>query len=474
MINFDNQANTRKDNSKDMDPKQENDNPQELKNQIYGLSTLLQLSNEARKSEDLPALGFIAVNETQNLVRYDQSFFWKQGKISKGFILAASGVSTLDKNTHMIVWMRIAGSFLARNNYKTPTIINPDIFPEKLQKTINENLSGHLLWAPLIDMDGVCAGGLILVRKKLWTDNESKLMARICELYAYTLRALEKRDPLYKHILSFFFKKKVLWFVVCLLPFIMMIKVPISTLAPAQIVARDPLILSAPYNGVFKKFSVEQNTNVNAGDLLFELDDTDLSNRHLIMQKSLAVAKADYFRASKEAFFNPKAKVELNLLKAKMEEKNAELKYTNELLSRIKVKADKSGVAIFGNPNDWVGKPLTLGEKVMMIADPAKAEILAFVSVDDAVTLEKNSRVTLFLNVAPLTPLEAFIRHSSFEAEPTPEGIMSYYVRCSFDENVKLPRIGLKGTAKIYGKNVSLFYYLFRRPVSTLRRFLGL
>ena len=36
-----------------------------------------------------------------------------------------------------------------------------------------------------------------------------------------------------------------------------------------------------------------------------------------------------------------------------------------------------------------------------------------------------------------------------------------------------IPRIGLRGTAKVYGEKVSLFYYLFRRPITYLRQHLG-
>ena len=34
-------------------------------------------------------------------------------------------------------------------------------------------------------------------------------------------------------------------------------------------------------------------------------------------------------------------------------------------------------------------------------------------------------------------------------------------------------RIGLRGTAKIYGDRVLLGYYLFRRPLATLRGWTG-
>jgi len=35
-------------------------------------------------------------------------------------------------------------------------------------------------------------------------------------------------------------------------------------------------------------------------------------------------------------------------------------------------------------------------------------------------------------------------------------------------------RIGLRGTAKLYGEKVSLAYYLLRRPITFVRQHLGI
>ena len=45
------------------------------------------------------------------------------------------------------------------------------------------------------------------------------------------------------------------------------------------------------------------------------------------------------------------------------------------------------------------------------------------------------------------------------------------------EENIKanpLPRLGLRGTARIQGESVSIAYWLARRPLSVIRQFIGL
>jgi hypothetical protein len=46
-------------------------------------------------------------------------------------------------------------------------------------------------------------------------------------------------------------------------------------------------------------------------------------------------------------------------------------------------------------------------------------------------------------------------------------------VRAQLTHGQVLPRIGMRGTAKIYAGRVTLGYYLLRKPLAFLRRSLG-
>ena len=247
-----------------------------------------------------------------------------------------------------------------------------------------------------------------------------------------------------------------------------------TVLAPAEIRAYQPEIVSAPLEGVIKTFHVEPNTTVAEGDLLFSMDDTTLRNRYEIAEKALAVTEANYMRAAQKSFTDDESKAELALLNARVEEKSAEVRYTAELLERIHVRAEHSGIAVFSDANDWLGKPVVVGEKVLTLANPDDAELQIQLPVDDAINLEPGARVRMFLNIDPTHPLDAQLRQTSYEAEVTPDDILAFRLKASFDEGTPLPRIGLKGTAKIYGNRVPLFYYLMRRPISAVRQTLGI
>ena len=52
--------------------------------------------------------------------------------------------------------------------------------------------------------------------------------------------------------------------------------------------------------------------------------------------------------------------------------------------------------------------------------------------------------------------------------------LRAYRVTAELIDNDVPPRIGLRGTAKIFGEEVKLFFFLFRKPIIFVRQTLGL
>ena len=109
----------------------------------------------------------------------------------------------------------------------------------------------------------------------------------------------------------------------------------------------------------------------------------------------------------------------------------------------------------------------------MLIANPNQVELTAWLSVDDALNLEQGAKIKVFLNTDPLNPILAKMKWMSYEAQIHDIDQYAYLVKGELTDSESLPRIGLKGTAKIYGEKVTLFYYLFRRPLTAIRQFFG-
>ena len=162
---------------------------------------------------------------------------------------------------------------------------------------------------------------------------------------------------------------------------------------------------------------VEPNQDVASGQLLLTLDPTQIRNRLDVARKARDVAEAEYRQAAQQAAFDEKSRQQLAILQAAAPSRSqADVTYAKSLLARIQVKAERPGIAVFDDPNDWTGRPVRIGERILTIADPAKAEIEVRLPVADAINLETGAEVALFLNIAPERRVDATLRYASYEA----------------------------------------------------------
>ena len=88
-------------------------------------------------------------------------------------------------------------------------------------------------------------------------------------------------------------------------------------------------------------------------------------------------------------------------------------------------------------------------------------------------TLICSSSSDIILDINPMSSYKGNIIRSTYEPELSPEEVLSYKLISSFKGNRDTPRIGLRGTAKVYGNRTILFYYLFRKPITFVRQLIG-
>jgi len=437
------------------------------------LSLLLQLEAMARDADSVKALQFIMVNETRHLVSFRQAFLLEadRAKGRRFEVRAASSITNVDRNAPLIKWLETCiGRLHQDSNMDTVQHLDAARCPEELREEWKEFSLPFVLWCPLRLADGTILGGIWLARETPWTDTEAWLTKRLTDTFAHAWHALLGSEKLKKKP---HYERLILGSVIFIIISFFIIPVRISALAPAEIVAKDPVIVSAPMDGVISKVLVEPNTSVDEGTVLFSFEDTGLRNKYQVAEKTLAIAIAEFQKASQEAFRDPQSNARVALLKAQVELNRAEARYAQDLLQKVDVRAQESGLLIYADKSDWVGRPVQVGEQIMKIADPDRVKLRIDLPVDDAVFLAEGAEVKVFLDVDPLKPISGVVRHASYEAALTPEGILAYRIDAEFTDTGVRSRIGLQGTAKLYEDRVSLFYYLFRRPISALRQFIG-
>ncbi|MCW2238368.1 efflux RND transporter periplasmic adaptor subunit [Azospirillum canadense] len=442
---------------------------------LNGLLLLLNLHQEARQAQTAEALRFLMVNQTRRLVVYRQAVFLALAPTGKARLEAVSNVAVPERDAPFTRWLEAVGAAVATSaDARAPHLVSPADLPPSLSREWGNWGPAQALWLPLPGPDGSLTAALWIARDDVWTDGEQLLLEQLAGGYGHAWWALTRggrrsRLPLRPALMALL--------AVALLGGALSIPVPQSTLAPAEVAPRDPLIVSAPLEGVIERFHVQPNEAVTAGQPLFSFESTVLRSRFEVARKALTSAEAELLTAAQGAFADPQSKARVAQLKAQVELRRAELAFARDLLDRVTVKADRAGIAVFTDVNDWLGKPVAVGERILTLADPQAAEIDIHVPVGDAQLLEEGADVSLFLNVDPLRPLHGRVVHASYEPGMTTSGILAYRVRAELAAAAAgepTPRIGLRGTAKIEGGRVPLALYLFRRPLAALRQAVGI
>ncbi|MEJ8847256.1 HlyD family efflux transporter periplasmic adaptor subunit [Variovorax rhizosphaerae] len=253
------------------------------------------------------------------------------------------------------------------------------------------------------------------------------------------------------------------------------IPVPLTTLAPVEVTPLDPFVVAAPVAGVVERILVEPGAQVKEGDPLVQLVDTALRSDAEVAQQKLEVARAKMLRLQQASMDDSTAKRELAIAQTEETVARAERDYARAMFDKAVIKAQQPGVALYGDPRDWVGRPVVVGEAIMRVANPSQVEFQLKVPVADAVNLREGAETKVFLDAAPLRPVDATVVRAAYKAETDPAGVASFIVTARpTDTSAPAARLGLRGTARVYGEQVTLFFYLLRRPITALRQWTGM
>lgn len=434
------------------------------------LVSLLQLQRRARQAATPQALGFVAVNETLQLVPYRQAALWTASGL--GQVAAVSGPPLPDPQAPYIQWLGPLFRHLMREQVPAGEV-QPAQLPDAVRTDWQEWLPAHALWLPLPAHDRPPAAGLLLARETPWSPHEVGLLSELAHAYGHALEALQPRRPWREGLGSFLRRARTRrWLAVGVLA-VCLCPVRLTALAQAEVVPSDPFMVRAPLDGVIDRFDVRPNQVVQPGTPLFSLDTTALRARMEVARKAVDTAQEEYRQSAQAAVTNDKTRADLVLRRGKVQEKTVELDYTAEQLARVQVKADRAGIAVFADANDWVGKAVTLGERVLLVADPAKVELVAWMPAADRLPVSPGDTLTLHPQGAPLQTFDAQVMTVAYRAEPTRDGFMAYRIKASFAPGQALPRIGQLGSARVTGGWAPLLYVALRRPLSTARQWLG-
>ncbi len=444
----------------------------DTQNRSKGLETILAVDDRVRGATTVRELQHIVVNESRKITGARQIFLVRLNGDGQVRVKAVSSLALVERDTPLVRWVESAIESILEDRGKNeqvefslPAFVDPDADETKTYPFRN------LIWQPLKLTSGETFAGLLIARERTWHSPELRVVARQASVYANAWQAIEGVQRLRPRPKL---RKQLKYGALAAVLIAAFFPMPLTALAPVEIVERNAGIVAAPIDGVIKEILVQPNQTVKFGQPIMRFEDTNLRNRFKIADREMHVAKTKYGRAQRAAFSDPKSRHELEIAKTEYELKKAERDYAADILARAEVTAPRQGILIYPDKNKLIGRPVKTGERLMKIGDPNEIQARIDLPVSDSIVLEKDTKVRLFLDASPFQPKLAQIESESYHAEPNSAQQLVYKIKARLDPEAHYPRIGSRGTAQIYGQSVPLFFYLLRKPISGFRQYFGL
>ena len=432
------------------------------------LSQLLQMEQQVRQAESLTALSFCLCNQTRQVVPYDQSVLLL-GKVGQSLVaVATNDHPVIDRTSPFITWVEkeVNQRILLENGYEMQ-VVSPPAHMQELS-------SNYVLWLPLLHpaKHHQPVGVLWLARSQPWTEKEMAMLKHLSSTYAHAIQAFSQPSSL-RQIGHWLKTSHVPRYALAASLLLAFVPVRLSVLAPAEIIAQQPSMIASPLQGVVKEILVKSGDNLSNGQLLVQLDPQESLNRYQIAEQEHFKAIAEWHSAQQSGFIDPKQKARVAELEAQVQVKEAEKNFAYQQWQKTSVTSQQEGIAIIDDPQSWQGKPVAMGEKILQVANPSRIELKIMLPTADAIAIQSQAEVKFFPDTNPLSVINGHLVRSAYEPEKTPEEVMAYKLIAHLEPANPIQRIGSRGTAKVYGESVTLFYYLFRRPITATRQWLG-
>lgn len=424
------------------------------------LNRFLALGKKLRGASSPQQVARIACSDSQQLLHFDSCLFFFGHSLK---LIAASNVSTIDATSSTAVyWRQQVRKHFSEAKQKRPLQVS-------IEDTQSRSAAAqHLIIMP-IGKNGE-EGCLVLLRGKPLAEQEIEVLR---ELAAYIQQALlALRGARTFSVRRLIARRPLIVFAVisaiCLIP------VRQSVLAPATLTAIEPRIVSARTDGVIREINIPPNAQVENGQLLFTLEDAEVTAEIDRVQQEIALYQERLRMTRQYNFQQASAGHKLAQAETDLSIRNLDLDYQQSLLEKTRVKAPATGVAIYTDPSEWIGRRIRAGEKVMEIVQPQSRQIQIDLPTSDSISLPENAHTVFYAESDPLSPIEGQLRYHSLltaEGENLPA---SYRLLAAIQKDQAQIRINTRGHARVYGTRVPLVYYLLRRPLASARRWIGI
>lgn len=233
--------------------------------------------------------------------------------------------------------------------------------------------------------------------------------------------------------------------------------------SPASIQGEVRHMLVAPQQGYIKQSKVSAGALVKAGQLIAELDDSDL---RLELRKWQG-EKNKLEKVYQEALAT-RDRIKLTLVLAEIDQINAELQLVEGKLKRTRLESPIDGVVVSGDFSQSLGALVDAGQILFEVAPVDSYLVVLEVDEFDVADMEAGKSGQLIIAALPRTPIAISV--SKVVPVAVAEDGRNYFrVEATLDDPTQLLRPGMEGVAKVDMGQRKLFWIWTHAVVDRLR-----
>lgn len=424
------------------------------------LISIFDVDNALRRAKNEQEAFILAVNLLRNLFPYETGIGFSYHQRFQA--IAHSDIPTFDQKSSVIQ---------AITKYINKNILSDsaEIFPASdISSDLTKQGMEFVMVVPVKRfVDGKVLGSLIFISTSGFSKDSLVLANHCAETLSLVLGSFGKS--------SYFPWKN--WFrygiVAAMVGFIFMIKIPMFTLGNAQVIPKDPIIITAPMNGVVKKVNVKSSDIVRKGELLVTFDDIEIRGKQRVAAQTINISASEMVKQERASFFDPGIKNKLEESRAEKAVRSMEYHAITSQLGKLSVSSPSNGTVVLDDPIALVGKPVKAGEKLLSIVNPQNIQVEFYVPVHESNVFKVGSAANIYLDYDPMHPITAVVSDIAYEPIVTSSNILSYKGHLKIDSNQSIPAIGMCGKVKIKDEEATLFWYLFKKPLTYVRWYFG-
>lgn len=445
----------------------------EQTNGLERLAVVQQLTLEAGLAATSEEMRFRLLNRTILLAPYDRALLWDLSG-ARPRLLGVSGDDTVNERAETPEqYRRLLGSaswpdearILSEKDFQDPA----DDW-SALDKAV-DGLS--VAWVP-IPVQGTPRAALWLERWSGagWTEEEIRALGSLGLAYGIAWRA-HHRPSRVRAWLRKRGGRAALAAVFIILILLFAVRVPLRVVAPCEVVADDPVAVTAPQDGIIAEIRVTPGASVEQDEVLAVYDRQVALEEQKVALQQVQIIESDLRRIRVQAVDDPGERAAIRLLENRLAQEQTRLKLATIRVERLEIRAPIAGEVMLADPNDWRGRPVRVGERMMRILRPGHTRVRIWLPQGDNLEFDRDRPVTVTLRADHHAARSASLQFVNRYGEIGPDGISSFRAEATWTAEPADVRVGLRGSAILYGETVTLGYWLFRKPIAAFRVWSG-